>query len=221
MAKQLSLHLPLQVASARDDLVVTPANTKAVKFFDGWPEWPTQLVILAGPIGAGKTHLCHIWAAQADARFIQPGQSEQPLPDTHHHLVVEGLQQGAFSEAWLFHLINAMRADKRTLVLTSRRWPGDWGVSLPDLQSRLRAAHLVELDEPDDNLLRGVLVKLFADRQVTVSPTLIDYLVVRMERSLACAQDLVDRLDRASLAEGRAVTRKLAAEALKDAGLLD
>ncbi|MEL6966556.1 MAG: hypothetical protein AAGM04_04160 [Pseudomonadota bacterium] len=221
MEKQLSLHLPLAVGSARDDLVVTPANARAVSFFDDWPNWPTQLAILAGPVGAGKTHLATIWAESAGAEFRAPETTSDEPPDVSGNIVVEGLQQGAFSEVWLFHLINAARATGHTMLLTSRRWPADWGVALPDLRSRLRAAHLVELNEPDDDLLRGVLVKLFADRQVLVQPAVVDYLVVRMERSLACAQALVARLDGLALSQRRAVTRTLAAQALKEMGLLD
>jgi chromosomal replication initiation ATPase DnaA len=58
------------------------------------------------------------------------------------------------------------------------------------------------------------MVKLFADRQLAVDPAVIDYIVVRMERSLAAANALVDVLDRAALAEGRPITRALAASAL-------
>jgi len=87
-------------------------------------------------------------------------------------------------------------------------------VRLADLASRLRAAHLVELGEPDDDLLRRVIVKLFADRQIAVDPAVVDYIVVRMERSLEAANLIVADLDRQALAEGRAVTRPLAAAAL-------
>jgi chromosomal replication initiation ATPase DnaA len=42
----------------------------------------------------------------------------------------------------------------------------------------------------------------------------VDYIVVRMERSLAAAGVIVANLDRQALVEGRAVTRPLAAAAL-------
>jgi chromosomal replication initiation ATPase DnaA len=87
-------------------------------------------------------------------------------------------------------------------------------VTLADLASRLRAARPVELGEPDDDLLRRVLVKLFADRQLAVDSAVVDYIVVRMERSLQAANALVDDLDREALAAGGAITRRLAAGAL-------
>ena len=87
-------------------------------------------------------------------------------------------------------------------------------VELKDLQSRLRLAHLVELSEPDDELLSAIIVKLFADRQLEVSAQTVSYLVARMERSMEAAGRLVSWLDREALARGRKINRSLAAEAL-------
>lgn len=100
------------------------------------------------------------------------------------------------------------------MLITSRSWPDSWPLSLPDLRSRLRAAHPLELNEPGDHLLRQVVVKLFADRQLTVEARVLDYIIVRMERSLSAAGRLVDDLDRKSLEEGRPITRQLAADIL-------
>ncbi len=219
--EQLPLHLPLEAASARDDLVVASANASAVAYLDAWPDWPGPVGILAGPVGCGKTHLAHIWAAKANARFEAPSTDpERPPPDHGGCVVVENMMQGAFSETWLFHLFNTVRQTGASLLLTSRRWPGDWGIALPDLRSRLATAHLMEVGEPDDALLKGVLLKLFADRQLTVDASVLDYLAVRMERSLSSAQTLVSELDRLSLSRKRAITRPLAGEALRELGLV-
>ena len=70
------------------------------------------------------------------------------------------------------------------------------------------------LAPPDDALLSAVLVKLFADRQISVAPSLIAYLITRMDRSIGAARQLVARLDSHALALGRPVTRAVAAEVL-------
>jgi chromosomal replication initiation ATPase DnaA len=71
------------------------------------------------------------------------------------------------------------------------------------------------LEAPDDALLEALLVKLFADRQLAVGEELLRYLLARMERSFAAARALVAALDRAALAEGRAVTIPLARRVLE------
>ncbi len=99
-------------------------------------------------------------------------------------------------------------------MLTADAPPRDWGLALPDLLSRLQATPVARLDPPDEGLLSAVLIKLFADRQLAVAPNLIPYLVSRMPRSIGSARALVAALDAAALAEGRAVTRALAAGVL-------
>ncbi|NJM34427.1 MAG: hypothetical protein HC850_06625, partial [Rhodomicrobium sp.] len=79
-------------------------------------------------------------------------------------------------------------------------------------RSRLRSAALVTIDEPDEALLGALLIKLFADRQLSIEPGVIGYLMRRMERSMAAAQAAVEALDRAALAERRRVTKALAAK---------
>ncbi|TGR92543.1 hypothetical protein EN852_039210, partial [Mesorhizobium sp. M2E.F.Ca.ET.209.01.1.1] len=80
--------------------------------------------------------------------------------------LIDDIDKTAIDEPGLFHLINAVRGAGSTLLLTARRFPSAWRVALPDLVSRLKAAATVEIHEPDDLLLAGVITKLFADRQV-------------------------------------------------------
>ncbi len=89
---------------------------------------------------------------------------------------------------------------------------------MPDLASRLRAMPQVSLSAPDDTLLRAVLVKQFADRQLAVDEALIAYLLSRIGRSFADAREAVQALDREALQRGRPVNRALAAELFRETG---
>ena len=215
--QQLPLDLPTGTTYSRDDLIVTGINRDAVSFFDSWPHWPTSLVVLAGPTGSGKSHLAHIWAEASGAQII--GAARPGVEPRQACILMEDVGPEGVDETRLFHLVNHCRAAQGALVLTSRTWPFAWNIALPDLLSRLKAAHFVEMPEPDDELLTGVMTKLFTDRQMNVDPSVLNFLVVRMERSLASAADVVASLDRLSLAEKRAVTKPLAARALQLAGL--
>ena len=96
--------------------------------------------------------------------------------------------------------------------------PGDLKIALPDLLSRLKALPLASIEAPDDALLRAVLVKLFADRQLSVEPHIVDYVLVRMERSMSAAERFVAEADRQALVLQRRVTRAIAAAALDSLG---
>jgi chromosomal replication initiation ATPase DnaA len=100
------------------------------------------------------------------------------------------------------------------MLMTASAAPSGWVLKIADLASRLRAVAVVELGPPDDALLRAVLVKLFADRQLAVDENLLTYLVKRIDRSFAAARAAVERLDREALRLRRPVTRALAAEML-------
>lgn len=211
--RQLPLDLGHGTGYSRDDLVVSPANSEAVALVDHWPNWPSPAVVLAGPTGSGKTHLASIWRERANAVRLEgralgenwPGLGDRPV-------LIDDIDAGPFSEHVLFHLINAVRGAGSHLLLTARRFPSAWDVTLPDLSSRLKAAATVEIHEPDDLLLSGVITKLFSDRQVEVEPHVVQYLSRRIERSLATAMRVVDRLDRMALEQKTRITRTLAAE---------
>ena len=219
--QQLPLNLPVEVATAREDLIVTKSNRQVVEFLDAWPNWPSSIAVLAGPVGAGKSHLAGVWASNSDAFIVPADRLEGEEAGFLGNVVVEDLSASNLNETVLFHLINTTKSAGKHLLITSRDWPGDWQVELPDLLSRMKTATLLELNEPDDPLLLGVLVKLFSDRQLLVEPPVLEYLSLRMERSLAAAHALVEHLDRISLVQKRAVTKPLAAQALRDMGLQD
>ncbi len=222
MAEQLSFDLPVRQALGREDFFVSPANAVAVAMIESALPWPGGRLVLSGPAGAGKTHLTHVWAARTGARIVSARglrAADVPLL-AHQPVAVEDVPEIATdldAQKALFHLYNLMLSEGHALLLTGRLDPALWQLSLPDLQSRVQSAQHAALTAPDDALLMAVLTKLFADRQLAPKPEVIPYLVTRMDRSFAAAGEIVDRLDRIALAEGRTLTRALAARLLERA----
>ncbi|WP_286183717.1 MULTISPECIES: hypothetical protein [Stappiaceae] len=215
--RQLPLDLPHDAALGREDYLVGKSNRAAFELLERWPEWPSPVIILAGPVGSGKTHLVEAFRDETGAEVIQARDLTEAGVSalvSAPACVVEDAHRGVNNTA-LFHLLNAARQAGKTVLITSRTWPASWKISLPDLLSRLRAATPVEVLEPDDDLLRRVLVKLFADRQIAVDIGVVDYLVVRMERSLEVALRAVDAIDREALAGRVKITKPLAGRVLE------
>ncbi len=210
----MPLELVHSAGYSRDDLIVTPSNQAAVTLVDSWPQWPASLMVLAGPPGSGKSHLAAIWAEKAGATLVQGDAINAVAPSGN--VLIDGLGEAAIDETALFHLINTVRESGASMLITSRRWPSQWKVVLPDLISRIKSAPTVEISEPDDALLSGVIIKLFADRQLVIEPQLVAYLVSRIERSLATAQNVVDRLDKAALEAKSRITRQMASAVLTE-----
>lgn len=217
--RQLSLALPHTPSMGAEDFVVSDCNRDAMNFINLWPGWPSCTGILAGPTGSGKSHLAAIWkelsgAAEVSAAELKPGNVQTLLASGA--LLVEDAHGRGLDQTALFHALNWAGEHNGHVLITTRTWPSEWGLSLPDLVSRLKAAPLIELHEPDNALLNMVLVKLFADRQLSVEASFVDYLVNRMERSLAAAVTLVEALDRSALEQKRQINRRLAAEVLRE-----
>jgi chromosomal replication initiation ATPase DnaA len=185
---------------------------------EAWPDWSSQAAVLVGPEGSGKSHLASIWAQAAGARLVSARALDEggvPAALATGAVVVEDAAAGGFDERALFHLLNLAREDTAFVLLTARTAPAGWPFAVRDLGSRLKALPVVSLSPPDDELLRALLVKLFADRQLMVDETLVGYLVTRIERSFAAARTVVARLDDEAMQRKRPLTRALAAEVLR------
>ena len=215
--RQLALDLPTPPSYAAEDFLVAASNRKAWALIEAWPNWPDRVLTILGPAGSGKTHLASIWAQRAGAAVLPAGALRLGGAELLRQCAaaaVEDADREDYEEAELFHMLNRARAERGYLVLTGRRSLDHWGIDLPDLASRLRLAPCVRLDEPDDELMRAVLVKLFADRQLIVDAPVVDFLALRLDRSFDAARRVVEQLDREALERSRRVTRPLAADVL-------
>jgi chromosomal replication initiation ATPase DnaA len=215
--RQLAFDLSLDPRFGREDFLVSPSNERAYALIERWPDWPDPVLVLVGPKGSGKSHLAAIWAASAHAWTVDAFEvsgSRVPHLVSNGALVIEDADGSDRDEAALFHLLNLARERGACVLVTAAAPPDRWSLRTPDLLSRLRLAPSVVLDPPDDALLRAVLVKLFVDRQLVVDTTVVDFLALRIERSLAAAAEVVAALDREALSRGRRITRPMAAELL-------
>ena len=214
---QLTLDLPHRAALGAEDFLVSNCNLAAVKLIDSWPAWQDRVQLLIGPPASGKTHLARVFQALSGAKAIDPDTLDLRLIEVMGEgtpLVVENADRSAYDEKALFHLLNLARENRLYLLLTARSAPRSWGRSLPDLASRLNGLPLVEIGAPDEGLLKTVLLKQFADRQLNVDPKVLEFLALNIDRSLAAAAAAVEAVDRVALATGRKISRQLVIEAL-------
>ena len=219
MSQQLSFDLPVVPALGRDDFMIAPSNALAVAMIETSQNWEGGNLILCGPEGSGKTHLSHVWAGTHDGQIVSAmALSDTDIPTlAQTAVVVEDVPKiAANSDAQiaLFHLHNLMRMNQHLLLMTGSGTPNHWGLSLPDLQSRIDAAGVAALEAPDDTLLGAVIAKQFSDRQLMPRPDVIPFLVLRIDRSFSAAREVVCAMDGHSLARHKPLTRALASQVL-------
>jgi chromosomal replication initiation ATPase DnaA len=219
-AASLQLVLALEHAEsfAREDFIAGPSNAAALALIDRWPDWPGRIIALVGEEGAGKSHLAAAWGEKSGARFLS-GRSldnaDLPAALSTGALVIEDLAPPWFDEVTLFHLLNLAQQQGAFVLLTARWSPALWPIGLPDLSSRLRALPVVAVAPPDERLLRALMVKLAADRQIELDDNVVNFVLARIERSFAAVQQAIAQLDREALRQKRPVSRALAAELLR------
>ncbi len=220
--RQLLLRFDHRPSLTGDDFYVAEGNRTAVLWIDRWPDWPAPALTIHGPAGCGKTHLAHVFLARTGGRLVT---AEDLIARPPHDLmegvpacVVDDAEQVAAAghEQPLLHLYNTVKETGRHMLITSRLPPSRWAVRLPDLRSRLNAAAAVPIAEPDDALMKAVLVKLFSDRQLRVNEDVLTFLLTRMERSFAAARDLVGRVDEKALRTRRNISVSLVSRILQD-----
>lgn len=217
--RQLVLALDHAESFAREDFLAGPPNAAGLALIERWPDWPAPAMALVGPEGAGKSHLAAIWAEASGARVLSAkliGETDLPGALATGALVIEDLSPEAFDERALFHLLNLAREQSAFLLLTSRAPPAGFALAIRDLASRLRALPAVTLAPPDDALLRALIVKLAADRQLALDEALVTFLVNRIERSYAAARAALTRMDEEAMRLHRPVTRALAADLFRE-----
>ena len=216
--RQLPLALPIEERFEREDFLVGDANELAYATLEQWPDWPDPVMLLLGPPGSGKTHLASIWAKRAHAwSVVSTDISHRPAAEllASSAVLIEDIDRGLPDEAAFFHLLNIAREKKCFVLLTARTPPGDWGIKTMDLLSRLRLAPRIDVSEPDDALMAGLLVKFFVERQMVVDMQVVDFIRSRIDRSVASVRDFVDALNSESLARKKRITRNLARELWK------
>lgn len=189
-------------------------------------------VLLAGPCGAGKTHLlagcaeaargaglsCAYVALSRWARF--DGDALAALSGRDLLLVdeVEQVAASADRELALFDLYNRTVDAGGRLLLAAREPPARLPLGLPDLRSRLEAATLVALQPLPEAARRRLVAERARERGFDLDEGVLDFVFHHHRRDLPALLALVERLDRESLARQRRVTVPLVRAVLAEAG---
>jgi chromosomal replication initiation ATPase DnaA len=207
-----------------EDFLVSDCNLAAVRMVDAWPDWQVPVQVLVGPAASGKTHLVRVWQERSGADALDPTTLDVRSLDARtpgSAIAVEDADRAGFDERTLFHLLNLASEKRFSVLLTARTGPNRWPFDLPDLLSRLSAVPVTEIGAPDEALLRTVMLKHFSDRQLTIEPKVLEFLAVRIDRSLEAAAAAVEAVDQAALRSGRKISRQLVAEALERAATIE
>jgi chromosomal replication initiation ATPase DnaA len=211
---QLALPFPNVPQFTRGGFLAAASNEDARIWLARHADWPQRRLALWGESGCGKTHLLRVWADEHHAKLFCGAALCGPadLPDAGAVAIDDA--DACPDPEQLLHLLNLAEEGGRLVLLAARLPPARWPYRLPDLVSRLRAITAVQILPARDGLLRALLAKLLAERQVAVPEAVQDWLLLRLPRTSAAVWEAAMRLNRLGLERGSAVGRMLAAEML-------
>lgn len=179
-----------------------------------------RVIYLWGKPGSGKSHLLQaavraVGEDGARAMYVplaQLGEAGPGILDELHRVDIVALDDigvcaGRIEwEERLFVLYNAIQEAGGRLLWSGERNPAAAFFELGDLASRLSASLIYQLRELDDAAKAAVLVQAAAQRGLDLPVPVIDFIMRRERRDLGALMALLDKLDRASLSHGRALT---------------
>ena len=202
------------------NLYKSTCNEIAINFINEWPKTTinNNIFCIYGPSGSGKTHISKVWMEKSNA-IIFNGISDLSfdyLSGFDRNLIFEDI---ALNKNWpenlLFEIINEIKSSRLSLLITCNSDPLNLKWKTKDLISRFTSFTNIEIKLPDDFLIKKILIKQFADRQLSLDSEQIEYISKRIERSYSSIIRIVDRVDNLALQHKKAISKNIIKEAIK------
>ena len=201
------------------DISINSCNEIAINLIEKWPDWPSdnRITCIYGPSGSGKTHLSNLWMQKANAVIHDKINhlSLEYIYSINKPIIFENLSNNKnWPEGLLFEFINEMRSSNNYLLITCSKNPSKLNWKLNDLISRVSSFTNIEIKLPNDDLIKKILNKCYADRQLSLDKQYIDYISMRIERSYLAINKIVDIIDTLTLQYKRPINFSLVKEAI-------
>ena len=220
-SKQLYFDMPKKTALVIEDYIITESNNFAFDLISRMIRGEINQGTISGPSFSGKTHLSKILIKNI-------GNNESLYIDRDFRDIVEKVGSSnlivienidnvieARLEEDLFHIINFTKENDKKLLMTSCKSISNIEFKLEDLKSRLNAILEAKIMQPDDELMKLVLIKIFNDKQLLINPNVINFLKSRLERSYKSINDFIEKIDKFSLEKGKKITIALINDLIK------
>ena len=211
-SKQLYFEMPNKSALGIEDYMITDSNNFAFDLIIKMVKGEINFGLISGPPYSGKTHLSKILVKNTiNYKSLYIDRDYQNILDKFESLdilILENIDKVKYdkSEQDLFHIINLVKESNKKLLMTSRKSISEIDLSLEDLKSRLNSILEAKINEPDDQLMELILIKIFNDKQLKINPNVIDFLMSRLVRSYESINLFIEKIDKFSLERGKNIT---------------
>ena len=201
-----------------NDFFVSRSNYYAYQLINSWPKWEKKIVNICGEKYSGKSHLSNIFIQKFKGRIIYANTVNNETLNslkTFENIVLENFTKSV-NENLIYSLFNLMDQDNKYLVINSQIPINEIDFKLNDLKSRLKNCLVAKIQNPDDEMIYALIVKNFADRQISLDKKLIDFIIKRIDRSYGKIFEFIYKIDEISLKKKKSINLNIIKETLKD-----
>ena len=171
-----------------------------------------QNIFLFGPSKSGKTHLINIWKEKNDALIYKNNLIE--IINSKKNVAIDDVLDFK-SEEEIFHIINHCNSYNLKVFVTSSFRLNTYSQNLNDFYSRLKSFYYVEINQPDEEMCKIIMTKLFYEKQIIVKNNeIFNYIFNRVNRTYSEIYSVIEKLDVLSLEKKKQLTIPLIKEIL-------
>ena len=199
-----------------NDFYVSKSNFFAFQLIDNWPKWEKNILNIYGEKFSGKSHLANIFCNKNKCIKITEEQINDEILKKlklHENIVLDGFDN-LTDERLIYSLFNLVDNDNKYLLINSVKPINEMIFDLNDLKSRSKNCLFAKIDKPDDELMFGLILKKFSDRQIEVDKKFIDFIIKRIDRSYGKINDFIYKVDELSLKNKKPIDFKTIKEIL-------
>lgn len=230
MSQQLTLNVGLHDGHRFSSFFVTPENAELLGILKrGFGQYFPQM-FLWGDTQSGKSHLLQACCEQ----YYQQGLQAAYIPlasckqyglrvlsglESKHLVAVDELDSVIGQRDWevaLMGLINTCRANEQPLLLAARTNPREMQCVLPDFGSRLLWGPDYRVHAMHREQCMQAMAWRAHQRGFELPAHVIKYIERHYPQDIGALIHMLNRLDTASLSEGRKITREFIREVMGD-----
>ena len=209
---QLIFKFPFKTRYYEHDYFVSSNNFSAYRLIESWPKWPGEWVNIYGPKGCGKTHLTNILKKKIDLiKILDEKKIDNEIISTFKKLdclIIENYDQNIVEEVF-FSTLNHLKQLNTCVVINSHYPIKNVEFMLKDLKSRAKNFISIGIELPTDELLRVIISKYFSDKQIYLTPRVVEYIIKNIERSYEKVFKFIKEIDVLSLSSGKSININL------------
>ena len=219
LMSQLVFKFPFKTKYYEQDYYVSSNNFSAYRLIESWPNWPGKWVNIFGPKGCGKTHLSNILKKKINLiHMIDAKKVDNETISKFEKLdclIIDNYEKN-IDEKIFYSLLNQSKQSDSYLLVNSILPLGNIKFDLKDLRSRTESFINLGIELPTDDLLRVVISKSFSDKQIEITPKILEYIIKNIERSYEKVFKFIKEIDDLSLSSGKSININLIKKVLNN-----